>query len=93
MAISMSKLEFFFALVLAFTTLLMVTAGDADITSDFLNSAIAISAFGSANAGTISVPTSVFTTGIDNGILAKSFNTNIATIQAIKAWLTPQSIR
>ena len=36
MAISMSKLEFFFALVLAFTTLHMVTAGDADITSDFL---------------------------------------------------------
>ena len=36
MAISRSKLEFFFALVLAFTTLHMVTAGDADITSDFL---------------------------------------------------------
>ena len=209
MAISMSKLEFFFALVLAFTTLHMVTAGDADITSDFLvppnvtkvdsnfftftsmrtllkanppttfkvkkaslaefpalngqsvsfavlqypagsvnpphthprsaeplflldgalevgfvdttnklftqtlqagdmfvfpkglvhyqfncdvkNSAIAISAFGSANAGTISVPTTVFTTGIDNGILATSFMTNIATIQAIKAGLTPKA--
>nr|POF08918.1 germin-like protein 9-3 [Quercus suber] len=165
----MSKLEFFFALVLAFITLHMVTTGDADITSDFLvrpnvtkvdsnfftftsmrtllkanppttfkitkaslaefpalngqsisfavlqypagsvnpphthpRSAellflldgaleVAISAFVSANAGTISVPTTVFTTGIDNGFLAKSFNTNIATIQAIKARLTPKA--
>ncbi|KAK7822220.1 germin-like protein 9-3 [Quercus suber] len=58
---------------------------------DVKNSAIAISAFVSANAGTISVPTTVFTTGIDNGFLAKSFNTNIATIQAIKAGLTPKA--
>ncbi|KAK7822221.1 germin-like protein 9-3 [Quercus suber] len=40
---------------------------------DAKNSAIAISAFGSANAGINSVPTTVFNTGIDDGILAKSF--------------------
>ena len=50
-----------------------------------------MSAFGSANAGTISVPTTLFTTRIDNGILATSFKTNIATIQAIKAGLTPKA--
>ena len=41
--------------------------------NDANNSAIAISTFGSANAGTVSVPNSVFTTGIDDGNLAKSF--------------------
>ncbi|KAM3685105.1 hypothetical protein ACB098_11G095400 [Castanea mollissima] len=35
---------------------------------DAKNSAIAISAFGSANAGIISAPTTVFNTGIDDGI-------------------------
>ncbi|RVW86712.1 Germin-like protein 9-3 [Vitis vinifera] len=49
--------------------------------------AVAISAFGSANAGTVSVPLSVFATGIDDGILAKSFKTDVATIQKIKAGL------
>ncbi|KAJ0046368.1 hypothetical protein Pint_05802 [Pistacia integerrima] len=44
----------------------------------------AISAFGSANAGTISVPLSVFTTGIDDTILAKAFRTDVATIQKLK---------
>ncbi|CAI9773063.1 unnamed protein product [Fraxinus pennsylvanica] len=49
------------------------------------NPAIAISAFGSANAGTVSVPNSVFGTAIDDEILAKSFKTDIATIQKIKS--------
>ncbi|KAJ9699539.1 hypothetical protein PVL29_008231 [Vitis rotundifolia] len=49
--------------------------------------ATALSAFGSANAGTVSVPPSVFATGIDDGILAKSFKTDVATIQKIKAGL------
>ncbi|XP_072980322.1 germin-like protein 9-3 [Typha angustifolia] len=53
--------------------------------------AIAISAFGSASAGTVSVPGSVFTTGIDDTILAKSFKTDVATIQKIKAGLAPKN--
>ena len=59
--------------------------------SDANSSALAISAFGSANAGTVSVPNSVFTTGIDDGNLAKSFNTDIGTIQKIKAGLAPKA--
>ncbi|CAK7325210.1 unnamed protein product [Dovyalis caffra] len=47
--------------------------------------ATAISSFGSANAGTVSVPLSVFATGIDDGILAKAFKTDIYTIQKIKS--------
>nr|POE94136.1 germin-like protein 9-3 [Quercus suber] len=46
-----------------------------------------IRAFGSANAGTVSLPNTLFATGIDNSILAKSFKTDIATIQALKAGL------
>ncbi|XP_026417096.1 germin-like protein 9-3 [Papaver somniferum] len=52
-------------------------------------SAAAVSMFGSANARTVSVPTSVFTTDIDDEILAKSFKTDVATIQKIKAGLAP----
>ncbi|KAA8534572.1 hypothetical protein F0562_032089 [Nyssa sinensis] len=47
--------------------------------------ATAISAFGSASAGTVSVPMSVFATGIDDVILAKAFKTDVATIKKIKA--------
>lgn len=47
-------------------------------------STIAISSFSSANAYTVSVPTTAFTTGIDAGIdagiLAKSFQIDVATI-------------
>lgn len=50
--------------------------------------AIAVSAFGGANAGTVSVPNSVFATGIDDLILAKAFKTDVATIQHIKSGLT-----
>ncbi|EOY32125.1 hypothetical protein QUC31_019536 [Theobroma cacao] len=53
--------------------------------------AIAISAFGSAAAGTVSVPSTVFTTGIDDEILAKSFKTDDATIQKLKAGLAPKA--
>ncbi|KAK9279605.1 hypothetical protein L1049_013284 [Liquidambar formosana] len=52
---------------------------------DAKNPAMAISAFGSANTGTVSVPASVFTTGIDDGILPKAFKTDVSTIQKIKA--------
>ncbi|KAK9279666.1 hypothetical protein L1049_013346 [Liquidambar formosana] len=49
--------------------------------------AIAVSAFGSASAGTVSIPNSVFNTSIDDNILAKSFKTDVATIETIKAGL------
>lgn len=49
--------------------------------------AYAVSAFGSANAGTFSVPNSVFATGIDDVILAKAFKTDVDTIEKIKAGL------
>ncbi|CAK9177647.1 unnamed protein product [Ilex paraguariensis] len=49
----------------------------------------AISAFGSASAGTASLPTTLFATGIEDDILAKSFKTDVATIQKLKAGLAP----
>ncbi|XP_040992606.1 germin-like protein 9-3 [Juglans microcarpa x Juglans regia] len=52
--------------------------------------AIAVSAFGSANPGTVSIPNTLFTTGIDDTVLAKSFKTNVATIQALKFALAPK---
>ncbi|KAK9999616.1 hypothetical protein SO802_019219 [Lithocarpus litseifolius] len=58
--------------------------------SDAQVPALAISAFGSANAGTVSIPNTLFTTGIDNNVLAKSFKADVATIQALKAGLTPK---
>ncbi|KAM3295181.1 hypothetical protein ACQJBY_037821 [Aegilops geniculata] len=51
--------------------------------------AVALSAFGSANAGTVSVPVTVFGTGVDDAVLAKSFKTDVPTIQKLKAALTP----
>ncbi|XP_059311379.1 germin-like protein 9-3 [Lycium ferocissimum] len=54
---------------------------------DVNNCAWAISAFGSANAGTVSVPNSVYNTSIPENILAKSFKTDIMTIQKLKAGL------
>ncbi|XXG65072.1 hypothetical protein AAC387_Pa05g2868 [Persea americana] len=59
--------------------------------SDMNNSAVALSAFGSASAGTVSVPSSVFTAGIDEAILAKSFKTDVATVEKIKAGLAPKA--
>ncbi|KVH89283.1 germin-like protein 9-3 [Cynara cardunculus var. scolymus] len=52
-----------------------------------IQSVIAVSAFGSANAGLLSVPKSVFTTGIDDNVLAKSFKTDVPTVQKIKIGL------
>ncbi|KAL5575903.1 hypothetical protein UlMin_017602 [Ulmus minor] len=54
------------------------------------NPALAISAFGSASAGTVSLPSTLFTTGIDDNVLAISFKTDVATIQALKAGLAPK---
>ncbi|KAK3031068.1 hypothetical protein RJ639_035099 [Escallonia herrerae] len=55
--------------------------------ADPKNPALALSAFGSASAGTVSIPNQVFNTSINDNILAKSFNTDIATIQKIKLGL------
>ncbi|KAJ4724842.1 germin-like protein 9-3 [Melia azedarach] len=54
---------------------------------DAQNPALAFLAFGSANVGTVSLPNTLFTTGIDDTVLAKSFKTDVATIQALKAEL------
>ncbi|KAL5583136.1 hypothetical protein UlMin_015578 [Ulmus minor] len=58
--------------------------------ADAKNPALAISAFGSANAGTVSLPNTLFATGIDDNVLAISLKTDVATIQALKAGLTPK---
>ncbi|KAK9126353.1 hypothetical protein Scep_015199 [Stephania cephalantha] len=59
--------------------------------ADPKNLAFAISAFGSANAGTVSVPNTVFNSTIDDTILAFSFKTDVATIQKIKAGFAPKA--
>ncbi|XP_073111161.1 germin-like protein 9-3 [Elaeis guineensis] len=45
--------------------------------------AVALSAFGSANAGTVSLPKTLFGSGIDEDILAKSFKTDAQTIDKL----------
>ncbi|KAI3507074.1 hypothetical protein L1887_21828 [Cichorium endivia] len=52
--------------------------------NDSTEPALAISAFGSANAGTQSIPTSVFNTSIFEGILDASFHSKRATIRKIE---------
>ncbi|EXB38439.1 Germin-like protein 9-3 [Morus notabilis] len=59
--------------------------------SDPQNFALAISAFGSANAGTVSLPNTLFATGVDDNVLAISFKTDAATIQKLKAGLAPKA--
>ncbi|KAI3757177.1 hypothetical protein L6452_04711 [Arctium lappa] len=53
--------------------------------SDAKSPALALSAFGSASAGTVSVPNTVFNSTIDDQVLALSFKTDVATIQKIKS--------
>ncbi|KAA8534560.1 hypothetical protein F0562_032077 [Nyssa sinensis] len=65
--------------------LLFLVDGALEYNPDCDIPATAISAFGSASAGTVSVPMSVFATGIDDVILAKAFKTDVATIKKIKA--------
>ncbi|KAL2240066.1 germin-like protein 9-3 [Sesamum indicum] len=55
--------------------------------ADTKNPAVAISGFGSANAGTVSLPNSLFNSSIDDSVLALSFKTDVATIQKLKAGL------
>ncbi|KAG1354036.1 germin-like protein 9-3 [Cocos nucifera] len=45
--------------------------------------AVALSAFGSANAGTVSLPKTLFGSGIDEDIMAKSFKTDAQTIDKL----------
>lgn len=47
--------------------------------------AVAVSAFGSANAGTVVLPKALFGTGIGKDVLAKSFKTDVATIEKLVA--------
>ncbi|CAN0916823.1 Germin-like protein 9-3 [Linum grandiflorum] len=49
--------------------------------------AIAVSGYGSANPGTVRIPESLFGGEIDDAVLAKSFKTDVGTIQALKAAL------
>ncbi|KAM5585048.1 germin-like protein 9-3 [Rosa sericea] len=58
--------------------------------ADAQNPALAISAFGSASAGTVSVPPTLFTTNIDDNVLALSLKTDVATVQKLKAGLAPK---
>ncbi|CAM8967631.1 unnamed protein product [Rhodiola kirilowii] len=55
--------------------------------ADAQNPATGIAAFSSASSGTFSIPNTVFDTGVDDGILAESFKTDIATIHKLKARL------
>ncbi|TQD76051.1 hypothetical protein C1H46_038420 [Malus baccata] len=58
--------------------------------ADAENPTIAISAFGSANTGTVSIPSTLFATGIDDNVLAISFKIDVGTIQKLKAGLAPK---
>ncbi|KAM1873009.1 hypothetical protein ACFX13_006899 [Malus domestica] len=58
--------------------------------ADAENPALAISTFGSANAGTVSFPSTLFATGIDDNVLAVSFKTDMSTIQKLKVGPTPK---
>lgn len=53
--------------------------------------ALAISAFGSSNPGTVSIPNALFTTGINDEILAKALKADLTTIQTLKAGLAPKA--
>ncbi|KAL1298801.1 hypothetical protein HN51_043093 [Arachis hypogaea] len=57
--------------------------------SDSKNYAFAISAFGSASAGLVSLPNTLFNTTIDDNVLALSFKTDVATIQTLKKAFSP----
>ncbi|KAK4255255.1 hypothetical protein QN277_008274 [Acacia crassicarpa] len=46
--------------------------------------ALALSAFGSANPGTVSIPSTLFNSSIDDNVLALAFRTDVATIRTLK---------
>ena len=53
--------------------------------------ALAISAFGSASAGTVSIPSTLFNTTIDDNVLALALKTDVATIQTLKKGFAPKA--
>lgn len=53
--------------------------------SDLDNPAVAVSGFGSADAGTVSIPSAVFGSAIDDAVLALVFKTDVATVRKIRA--------
>lgn len=55
--------------------------------SNAIASASAVSFFGSASPGEVLLPKTLFASGIDDVILAKTFKTDIPTIQKLKAGL------
>ncbi|XP_015056636.1 putative germin-like protein 9-2 [Solanum pennellii] len=57
---------------------------------DHKRKAVGVAALGSASPGTVSLPTSIFNSGISELVLAKSFKTDVKTIKKIKeATTTP----
>ncbi|KAG4907525.1 hypothetical protein GYH30_055603 [Glycine max] len=59
--------------------------------ADPQKTAFAISAFGSASAGTVSIPSTLFNTTIDDNVLALAFKTDVATIQTLKKGFAPKA--
>ncbi|XP_057451069.1 putative germin-like protein 9-2 [Lotus japonicus] len=57
--------------------------------ADANNPALALSAFGSANAGTVSLPNTLFNSSIDDTVLALAFKTQVSTIQSLKKGFAP----
>lgn len=50
--------------------------------------AVGVAALGSASPGTVSLPSSIFNSGISELVLAKSFKTDVKTIKKIKTATT-----
>ncbi|KAK1262362.1 Germin-like protein 9-3 [Acorus gramineus] len=53
------------------------------VNRDTVFPAVALGVFGSASAGTVSLPSSVFGSGISEDILAKAFKTDVGTVSKI----------
>ncbi|XP_054811404.1 germin-like protein 9-3 [Prosopis cineraria] len=58
--------------------------------ADNNQTALALSAFGSANAGTVSIPNTLFNSSIDDTVLALAFKTDVGTIQTLKKGFAPK---
>ncbi|XP_023756887.1 germin-like protein 9-3 [Lactuca sativa] len=53
--------------------------------ADMKKTAMAVAAFGSASTALVSVPSTLFKPDVDDVVLAKSFRTDVATIQKLRA--------
>ncbi|XP_011012394.1 PREDICTED: germin-like protein 9-3 [Populus euphratica] len=76
---------------LNFFFLLILEVGFIDTTNRLFTQTLSIGDTFIANAGTISVPTSVLANGIDGMVLAKAFKTDVPTIQKIKTGLAAKA--